>query len=130
MFKKSIFAIIVLLGLMALISGCNLYESLATVDKVEIIILESFPVQVNVSVNGNLPNPCTTISRVTKYRLDQTFYIRIFTKAIEGACIQMLVPFQKNIPLEVEGLSEGTYYVNVNGKSLGSFTLETDNWMP
>ncbi|MCA9900330.1 MAG: hypothetical protein KC433_19200, partial [Anaerolineales bacterium] len=37
----------------------------ASVDSIEILILESFPVQVNVRARGDLPDGCTTIDNVT-----------------------------------------------------------------
>ena len=38
----------------------------------------------------------------------------------------MIAPFEETIPLEVYGLSAGTYTVDVNGVQ-GSFVLEIDN---
>ena len=62
---------ILLLGLIMLITifvtGCFSILptiSLAPVEEIEIVILESFPVQVHVIARGNLPDPCTEISEV------------------------------------------------------------------
>ncbi|GAH56872.1 unnamed protein product, partial [marine sediment metagenome] len=62
-----------LLGLIMLIiifvTGCfSILPTigLASVDEIDILILESFPVQINVIARGNLPDPCTEISEVLK----------------------------------------------------------------
>ena len=124
---------ILLLGLILLIiiffTGCfSLLPTigLASVDEIEILILESFPVQINVIARGNLPDPCTEISEVLQEREDDTFFITIKTYRSPGFCIQVLAPFEEIIPLEVYGLPAGTYIVNVNGVQ-GTFDLEVDN---
>jgi hypothetical protein len=61
---------ILLLGsyllLMMLMIGCSTLEPIfdfAIVEEIDIIILESFPVQVFLVASGYLPDPCTKISR-------------------------------------------------------------------
>jgi len=99
---------------------------LASVDEIEILILESFPVQINVIARGNLPNPCTEISEVLQEKEGNTFFITIKTYRSPGFCIQVLAPFEEIIPLEVYGLPAGTYTVDVNGVQ-ATFDLEVDN---
>jgi len=122
-----------LLGLIMLIiifaTGC--FSSLPTtglapVEEIEIVILESFPVQINVIASGNLPDPCTEISEVIKEREGDTFFITIKTYRSPGFCIQVIAPFEEIIPLEVYGLPAGTYTVDVNGVQ-ATFDLEVDN---
>ncbi len=99
----------------------------ATVDDIKIIILESFPVQVNVNVKGYLPDSCTKIDRVTKEKDGNTFLIRITTiRPADAICTQVIVPFQEVITLDVYGLKAGIYTVNVNGVK-GTFELGIDN---
>ena len=124
---------ILLLGLILLIiiffTGCfSLLPTigLASVDEIEILILESFPVQINVIASGNLSDPCTEISEVLQEKEGNTFFITIKTYRSPGFCIQVLAPFEEIIPLEVYGLPAGTYIVNVNGVQ-GTFDLEVDN---
>jgi len=99
---------------------------LALVDEIDILILESFPVQINVIARGNLPDPCTEISEVLQEREGDTFFITIKTYRSPGFCIQVLAPFEETIPLEVYGLPAGTYTVDVNGVQ-GTFDLEVGN---
>ncbi|MEA3454136.1 MAG: hypothetical protein U9R12_04315 [Candidatus Caldatribacteriota bacterium] len=99
---------------------------LAPVEEIEIVILESFPVRVQVIASGNLPDPCTEISEVLQEREGNTFFVTIKTYRSPGFCIQVLAPFEEIISLEVYGLPAGTYTVDVNGVQ-GTFDLEVDN---
>ncbi|HDK26554.1 MAG TPA: hypothetical protein ENG48_05645 [Candidatus Atribacteria bacterium] len=124
---------ILLLGLIMLITiftaGCSSIlptMGLAPVEEIEIVILESFPVQVQVIARGNLPDPCTEISEVLQEKEGNTFFITIKTYRPPGLCIQVLAPFEEVIPLEVYELPAGTYTVDVNGVQ-GTFNLEVDN---
>jgi len=124
---------ILLLGLIMLIiifaTGCFSIlptTGLALVDEIDILILESFPVQINVIARGNLPDPCTEISEVLQEREGDTFFIAIKTYRPPGPCIQVLASFEVKIPLNVYGLPAGTYTVDVNGVQ-DTFDLEVDN---
>ena len=124
---------ILLLGLIMLITifvtGCFSIPStidLASVDEIDILILESSPVQINVIAKGNLPDPCTEISEVLQEKEGNTFFITIKTYSSSGFCIQVLAPFEEIIPLEVYGLPAGIYTVDVNGVQ-ATFDLTIDN---
>ena len=99
---------------------------LASVDEIDILILESFPVQINVIAKGYLPDPCTEISEILQEKEGDTFFITIKTYRSPGACIQVITPFEEIIPLDVYGLPAGSYIVEVNGVQ-GIFDLEIDN---
>jgi len=124
---------ILLLGLIMLITiftaGCFSMlpaTGLASVDEIDILIFEIFPVQIDVIASGNLPDPCTEISEVLQEKEGNTFFITIKTYRPPGLCIQVLAPFKEIIPLEVYGLPAGTYTVDVNGVQ-ATFDLEIDN---
>ncbi len=100
---------------------------LANVDSVEVLILESFPVQIHVSAQGFLPDSCTQIDDIIVQQEGQLFGVAMTTvREPEQVCAQALVPFEESIPLDVLGLPAGTYTVAVNGVE-GSFTLDIDN---
>jgi len=102
----------------------------AQIDAIDIAILESFPVQVRVTVTGNLPDGCTQVGKTNVERNKKTFTVSITTKRPRNAiCTQALVPFEEGVSLPVEGLSKGTYTVDVNGVT-DTFTLEFDNTFP
>jgi inhibitor of cysteine peptidase len=102
-------------------------QGLALVESVELLMLESFPVQVRAVVKGSLPDGCTTIDRITQTRRDNTFEIEITTqRPADAVCTLALVSFEETIPLDVADLKAGVYLVVVNGVS-NSFELSTDN---
>jgi inhibitor of cysteine peptidase len=108
-------------------SAGDVIHGLANVERIDVLILESFPVQVNVIAYGNLPDGCTTIDRVEQVRTGQQFVVTITTaRPAAAACTEALVPFQQAVALDVLGLPAGTYTVSVNGVA-GSFELAQDN---
>ena len=91
-------------------------SGIATVDSIEILILESFPVQINVRVRGVLRDGCTNIDEVTTNRSGNNFNVNITTLREAGQiCTEAEVPFEELVPLDVVGLPAGTYIVSVNG---------------
>lgn len=124
-------AVLVLLG--GLLAACGVptqadQPGRAQVDEITIQILESFPVQVEAVIKGNLPDSCTDIDQVEQ-RFDSeedTFWIEIKTVRTGEACAQVLTPFEETVPLEVYGLPAGTYTVDVSGMR-ETFTLDADN---
>ncbi len=102
-------------------------EGLAVVDSIELMIMESFPVQVSVRARGDLPDGCTTIDQIETSRTGNAFTITMSTlRPADAVCTEALVPFDETIPLDVVDLPAGTYTVDVNGRS-GTFTLSVDN---
>ncbi len=99
----------------------------ATVETIQVMTLESFPVQMQVVAQGYLPDSCTEINEIKTEREENNFNINISTKRPkEAVCTEAIVPFNETIPLDVQGLKAGNYTVNVNGVK-GSFELAIDN---
>jgi inhibitor of cysteine peptidase len=99
------------------------------INNVELMILESFPVQVRALIRGDLPDGCTSISGIeTERNVDaRRFTVRIeTTRDDEDICTQALVPFEESVELDVRGLPAGTYTVDVHGET-ATFTLDVDN---
>lgn len=97
----------------------------ALVESVEVQLLESFPVQVHIVVDGYLQDACTEIVEIRQQFFgesfggdavdENTFYVDILTlRKADALCAQVLVPFAENIALDVAGLPAGTYTVVVN----------------
>jgi hypothetical protein len=107
------------------------YGSDATLESMSVNIMESFPVQVSVSLRGYLSDGCTEIHRITSSRDGQVFTVEIETKRPTGdvACTMAIVPFERNISLDVQGLSAGEYTVK-SGVLSETFTLDVDNTYP
>jgi inhibitor of cysteine peptidase len=108
-------------------SGGDYTYGTANVESVQIMILESFPVQIQVIAEGYLPDGCTEIHEIKTEREGNVFNINISTKRPKDAvCTQAIESFKETIPLNVWGLKAGNYTVNVNGAT-GSFELAVDN---
>jgi len=108
-------------------SDDGVVEGVASVEDIDILILESFPVQVNVVAWGNLPDGCTTIDEVIQERDGNTFRVTITTvRPVGMVCTEALEPFERVIALDVYGLPAGVYTVDVNGVT-GTFELAVDN---
>ena len=100
---------------------------LALVDTIDILIMESFPVQVRVVIRGNLTDGCTRLDPAQVTRSDNTFHIELTTRRpVAGECTEALVPYEENVSLDVAGLPAGEYTVEANGVT-GIFTLAVDN---
>ena len=101
----------------------------AAVERVEVIILESFPVQVNAVAHGWLGDGCTRVDTVTQRRdlEKRTFTVEITTlRPRDAVCTLIARPLEQTIALDVYGLPAGTYTVDVNGVT-ATFTLSVDN---
>ncbi len=91
--------------------------SVAVVESIEILILESFPLQVNAVIRGTLPDAgCTTVASVEQVREGNTFTLTLVTTTDPLAlCAQALTPFEEVVPLDVQDLPAGEYLVVANG---------------
>lgn len=99
----------------------------AQVESIEIMILESFPVQIHAGITGFLGDGCTSLGSITTTREGNTFFVQITTqRPAEAMCTQQLVGFQESIALDVYGLAAGTYTIDANGVT-NTFILEIDN---
>jgi hypothetical protein len=102
----------------------------ALVEGVDVLILESFPVQAQAVVRGSLPDACTTLVPATITRQGNTFSLVLATtRPAEAACAQVLTPFEHTLPLDVAGLPRGIYTVDANGVQ-ATFELAVDNVLP
>jgi inhibitor of cysteine peptidase len=103
------------------------FGSTATIESLNVQIMESFPVQVSVVLTGYLPDGCTEIYEINASREDQTFTIQVLTRRpVDLACTMAIVPFEETVSLNVEGLPAGDYTVELGDLSQ-VFTLEQDN---
>lgn len=105
----------------------------AEISSVDILLLESFPVQVNVMIQGALPDGCTSIDRIDQQRNNNDFLLMVPTIRMTAAlCMAQRQPFEESASLDVAGLAAGTYTVTVQGKNQmsSSFELSVDNALP
>ena len=90
----------------------------AIVETVEVNVLESFPLQLTLTVTGNFQDGCEAPLKVKQEqdgdRLDITLYRELPADAI---CTAVIVPFEETVPLE-GGFESGTYTLDVNGVAI------------
>jgi hypothetical protein len=99
----------------------------AFVESIDLLMLESFPVQVTAVVRGQLPDACSQIDNVEQTREGNTFQL-VFSieRRPDARCALVLTPFEHSLSLDVAGLKAGTYTVTAGGVS-ATFTLAIDN---
>lgn len=99
----------------------------AQLEEISVNVMESFPLQVSVTLRGSLPDGCTKVLETTAEREGEVFTIKILTgRPADAVCTQALVPFEETLALDVIGLPAGTYTVKAYGKT-AEFTFSVDN---
>ncbi|MGQ0848091.1 MAG: hypothetical protein ACT4OP_03080 [Actinomycetota bacterium] len=91
------------------------------IDSTEILLMESFPVQVALHVIGSLPTPCH--QAVWEVEDDgSTISVTLGSVAEAGAiCAQVLEPVDLSIPLG--SFETGARVVTLNGEQVGEFEI-------
>lgn len=99
----------------------------ATIDSLQLSVSDSFPVEVQAYISGDLSDGCTNVAGEDVAREGQTLRIRVITtRDTEAMCTQALVPFERTVNLDTRGLAAGTYTVTAGDLS-ETFTLAADN---
>ena len=100
---------------------------MAKVNQVEVVTAPGNPSRYSVVATGILPDGCTQLGRAGQRVVATTIKVTLPTQPAEGTCSQLsTVPFKESIPLRVNGLSAGSYSVDVNGVVI-SFVLAEDH---
>ncbi len=95
----------------------------AQVQKIEIRMTDTNPVQVNAVVSGNLTESCATLGQSQVQYVPSQFLITIYTQSpADRGCAPSTTPFETTILLDTKDLPAGTYSVVVNGV-IASFSL-------
>lgn len=90
-------------------------------DSVDLLRMESFPVQFMLSLTGNLPTPCHQLRvEVSPPDADNRVMVEVYSVVDPGVmCTQVLKPFELNHPLG--SFPEGKYTLWVNGEMITKF---------
>ena len=143
MFSSRIFRLVVLAMILAaacapitttpspILTEVPTQTSAVVIKSIEILLLESFPLQVHAVLRGDLPDAgCTTIASVNQVREGNTFKLTLVTTTDPLAvCAQALTPFEEVVPLDVQGLPAGIYTVEAGGIQ-ATFEFTVDNILP
>jgi hypothetical protein len=100
----------------------SLERAPAYVEGADVLVLESFPVQIVLNLHGSLPTPCHHL-RVAVAEPDARHQIavEVYSVADPGQmCTQNIVPFEVSINLG--SFASGDYTILVNGEAVGEFT--------
>jgi hypothetical protein len=91
------------------------------VDEAELVILESFPVQVELIIRGALPTPCASLEwHADPPDEDGRILVEAFSlQASDLDCIQVLAELDES--LSIGSYTEGSYSVWLNGDLVGEF---------
>ena len=93
------------------------------VDEVELVMVESYPVQVRLILRGSLPNPCSSLAGEGE-EPDAQGRIAVQPSSLQEAdlaCIQVLEPMEESIPLGA--FTQGNFSVWLNGERVTEFEL-------
>jgi hypothetical protein len=87
----------------------------------QLLVMESFPVQVTLALSGNLPDPCHALRVVVSSPDEQNrVYVEVYSMADPGQiCTAVLEPFNAQVPLG--SFAGGEYQVYINGELFGTF---------
>jgi hypothetical protein len=93
----------------------------AFIDEASLLIRESFPPQIALSIRGSLPTPCHEL-RAEIEPPDPENKIEVDLYSVvdpDTICVQVLEPFEEQI--ELGTFPSGHYTVWVNGEQIGEF---------
>jgi hypothetical protein len=102
----------------------DMQEGAVFIDSSELLIMESYPVQINLHVVGNLPTPCHQFQAdVAAPDSQNQIHVRVYSLVNPAVmCTQVLQPFDENVSIPMTDAADGTYTVWVNGELVGEFT--------
>jgi inhibitor of cysteine peptidase len=101
-----------------------------TVESIDLQILESFPVQVNALVRGQLPDACSFIESANQEHEGQLFHITFtFARRPDARCAPQPTPFEHLVFLDVLGMLAGIFAVEAHDVQ-ASFEMVVDNVLP
>ncbi|RJP46753.1 MAG: hypothetical protein C4583_18330 [Anaerolineaceae bacterium] len=95
-----------------------LVRDAAFVDSVDLLTMESYPLQFMLVIAGNLPTPCNQL-RINANPPDQENKIIVDVYSLstpDTMCAEVLQPFEQNIPLG--SFPTGHYTIWINGEKV------------
>jgi hypothetical protein len=92
------------------------------IEKKEVLLLESYPLQVMLSLKGTMPTPCHHLrAKVDKPDDENRISVELYSLYDPNEiCIQVIEEFETNLPLG--SYPDGTYTIWLNGEQVGEFT--------
>jgi hypothetical protein len=96
-------------------------RSNVTIREASLVIRESYPPQVSLSISGELPTPCNQLRvKIDAPNQENKIIVEVYSLVNpDKACIQVIEPFQEYIDLGTFPI--GHYSVWVNSEMAGEF---------
>ena len=103
----------------------------AMVEEIEVLILESDPVQITVMIQGFLGDGCTELAGISQFVQGDRIYIRVYAeRPVDAICTLVLVGFEESVGLDLDELEPGEYTIVVHNLTaelvLDEGMLDTD----
>ncbi len=96
--------------------------ALLPITGIDVLVLESFPVQVRAVVSGYLADSCTELGTVSQQREGSTIRVTItVTRPRDAVCAQVITDVEETVPLAGE-FPPGEYTLLVNDQTT-TFTV-------
>ncbi|MGA1825129.1 MAG: protease inhibitor I42 family protein [bacterium] len=102
----------------------NLTQGTVKVTGTDVLLLESYPVQARLNIQGQLPTPCHELRAiVNEPDSENTIQIKLYAVVDPGIiCIQALEFFEVTVALG--NYTDGVYALVINGEKLNYFDLD------
>lgn len=101
--------------------AADTFQSYTIIESVDVVVMESFPMQVALTVKGAQPDGCELPVTVEQRREGNTVTVEIYREmSIAMICAAVLVPYEDTIQLE-GGFDSGSYTFHIN-----DFVIERD----
>lgn len=95
-------------------TGEDTFRSYTVIESVDALLLESFPVQINLQVSGYQPDGCDYPVKVEQRREGNEVFVEIYRELpLAVACPAVLREYRETIHLE-GGFQPGAYTIHVN----------------
>lgn len=90
-------------------------------DSVDLLVMESFPLQFTLVITGNLPTPCNQLRvNVNPPDAENKIIVDVYSlTAPDTMCAEVLQPFSQNIPLG--SFPAGHYTIWINSEKVAEF---------
>lgn len=99
----------------------NMSRGAVMISRSDLLIMESYPFQIALEIEGELPSPCHYLrADVSDPDAQNRIQVELYSLSEpEIVCIQVLEPFTTNISLG--SFQDGSYTVWLNGEQVGEF---------
>jgi hypothetical protein len=104
-------------------SSDNLVRGEVYINEAQLLILESYPVQIMMNVKGDLATPCEMLRvEVASPNDKNEIHVEMYSEVdFKVSCIAQLEPFEENVSIPMAGAADGDYTVWLNGDKVGEF---------